>query len=120
MLATSAYLIPEILKFSGAISMMITGIFLAHFNFYNMSEYGVKSSKDSFEAISVVIEGVLFIYLGFSFWTFNTDAGDHNIKAVYSWTLLLFLFAYIVFLRMLSIIVVTLLFKLCMRKKWNF
>lgn len=40
-----SYIVSELLDFSGVITMLFCGITLSHFNTYNMSEEGVKTSR---------------------------------------------------------------------------
>lgn len=51
---------------SGVITVLVCGIVLAHFNFYNISTTGKISTGVTFQTISFVAEAFVFIYLGIS------------------------------------------------------
>eukprot|EP01016_Furgasonia_blochmanni_P012276 TRINITY_DN1590_c0_g2_i2.p1 TRINITY_DN1590_c0_g2~~TRINITY_DN1590_c0_g2_i2.p1 ORF type:complete len:553 (-),score=167.50 TRINITY_DN1590_c0_g2_i2:168-1826(-) len=62
----SSYLIAELFHYSGVIALLIAGIVLAHYNWYNLSDYGKFITGYTFQSISTMAEGFLFAYLGIS------------------------------------------------------
>lgn len=102
--------------FSGIISMMTVGIFLSHFNIYNMSTEGLQSSRLAFKTIKVVAEGLLFLLLGIASWQFKNDSGS----AAVSWALIGFGFVAIIAGRLANIGLTSLLFYFCVgKRKWR-
>jgi NhaP-type Na+/H+ or K+/H+ antiporter len=62
------YIYTEILGFSGAISLLIYGVFLNHYNVYNMSEESKSSSSNTFILLANISEGLLFLIMGIMVW----------------------------------------------------
>lgn len=58
------YIFTELLGFSGSISLLLYGILLNHYNFYNMSEESHRSSISTFTILSNMSEGLLFLIMG--------------------------------------------------------
>lgn len=58
------YIFTELLGFSGSISLLLYGILLNHYNFYNMSEESHRSSINTFTILSNMSEGLLFLIMG--------------------------------------------------------
>jgi len=61
-----SYLICEIYDFSGIISILICGIIMAHYVFYNISSTGKLATGVIFETISYLSEGFIYSYIGFT------------------------------------------------------
>lgn len=66
-----SYVTSELLHQSGIISLLVCGIAQAHYAFYNLSSLGQHASYVVFQFISFIMEAFVFIYLGFSFFTFT-------------------------------------------------
>ncbi len=62
------YIYTEMLGFSGSISLLLYGIFLNHYNIYNMSEESRHASVSTFTLISNLCEGALFLIMGILVW----------------------------------------------------
>lgn len=56
------------LGFSGSISLLLYGIFLNHYNLYNMTEESRHASITTFTLISNLCEGGLFLIMGILVW----------------------------------------------------
>ncbi len=81
-----AYISTEILSFSGVISILVCGIFMSHYLWYNLSINGRISTgynkifflkyiliiklwfRITFQFLAVIAEASLYMYLGLSFW----------------------------------------------------
>lgn len=75
-----SYVIAEIAEMSGVITVLVCGICLAHFNFYNLSITGQISTgyiyslfRVTFQTISFIAEAFVFIYLGICTMTYATS-----------------------------------------------
>lgn len=66
-----SYITSELLHESGIISLLVCGIVQAHYSFYNLSSLGQHASYVIFQFISFFMEAFVFIYLGFSFFSFS-------------------------------------------------
>ena len=62
------YIGTELLGFSGSISMLLYGVFLNHYNYYNMGELSRHSSVTTFTLLSNICEGLLFLVMGLLVW----------------------------------------------------
>lgn len=67
------YAFSEIFDLSGVISLLVIGIALSHYNFYNLSMTGQVATGVSLQAVSTIAEGFIFVYLGLNFWTIFKD-----------------------------------------------
>jgi NhaP-type Na+/H+ or K+/H+ antiporter len=52
---------------SGVLTVLVAGVTMAHFNFYNLSMTGQVATGTTYQSIAFVAEAVVFIYLGLSF-----------------------------------------------------
>lgn len=62
------YIYTEMLEFSGAISILVYGVLLNHYNVYNMSEGSRQSSSNTFTLLANISEGLLFLIMGIMVW----------------------------------------------------
>lgn len=62
------YIYTEMLGFSGAISLLMYGMILNHYNIYNMSEESKTTSTNTFILLSNISEGLLFLIMGIMVW----------------------------------------------------
>lgn len=93
--------------------MLVCGITMAHFNFYNLSLTGQLSTQITFRFISFAAEAFLFVYLGLSSW--NYLAGSYAV----SWTFIALELVICAIGRFSSVFVLSGIFFLFMRKKWK-
>ena len=49
-----SYVVAEIFEMSGVITVLVCGIFLGHFNFYNLSVSGKVATGITFQTISFI------------------------------------------------------------------
>ena len=110
-----SYLTSEYLEFSGIVSLIVTGIFLSHFNIYNMSKNGLDTSRLASKTVSQVAEGLLFLIVGVSAWEFK----DNQKNIAMSWTFVLLGIAGIFFARFINIALTSLLFYPCCKNNWR-
>lgn len=70
-----SYVVAEIFYMSGVITVLVCGVTLAHYNFYNLTITGKLSTgylpssiilRVTFQFISFIAEAIVFIYLGIS------------------------------------------------------
>ena len=80
------YILTELLDFSGSISLLLYGILLSHYNTYNLSPSGQKTSVSTFVLLSNICEGLLFLIMGIMVcqgdWL-NPNASPQNITHSY-------------------------------------
>ncbi|KAL4499898.1 hypothetical protein ABPG72_015247 [Tetrahymena utriculariae] len=109
----------ENLDMSGVISILVCGIIMSHYLFYNISSTGKVTTGVTFSSISIIAESALYIYLGIVFWQTKGDPSDPSSYA-WSWTFLLLELAIAFFARFVSVFVVSWIFMLIKGKqKWR-
>ena len=64
------YSIGELAHMSGIISLLTSGITMAHYAWYNLSPQGKHLSSASFQVIGFALEAFVFAYLGLSFFSY--------------------------------------------------
>lgn len=64
-----SYSIGELVHVSGIISLLTTGIIMAHYGWYNLSPQGKVLSSASIQVIGFGLEAFVFAYLGLSFFS---------------------------------------------------
>lgn len=111
MFGIMSYVIAEILHMSGVITVLVCGICLAHFNFYNLSVTGQISTGIAFQTISFIAEAFVFIYLGISTMTYITNSK-------FSYTFVLLELVICAFARFATIFGLAFAFKF-FKKDWN-
>lgn len=67
-----AYLTSEVTKASGIITLLTTGIVMAHYTWYNLSPQGKQSSFIVYQFLGYVTEAFVFSYLGITFFSYQT------------------------------------------------
>jgi NhaP-type Na+/H+ or K+/H+ antiporter len=65
-----SYVVSEVVHASGIITLLITGIIMAHYSWYNLSELGKKSTYVVFEFLGYAMEAFVFGYLGLTFFSY--------------------------------------------------
>ena len=80
-----SYLIAEVAKMSGIVSVLFCGIFQAHYTFHNLSLESKVRTQQLFEVLHFLLENFIFSYIGVSMFTFS-----HH-KFVFSFILVAFL-----------------------------
>lgn len=73
-LAYLSYVISEVAKYSGIISLLTCGVAMAHYTWYNLSPQGKQSSFIVFQFLGYLTEAFVFAYLGLTFFSY----GDLN------------------------------------------
>ena len=68
-----AYVTAELLTLSGIISLLTSGIGMAHYTWYSLSQQGQRNSADVFKFLSSLAEAFVFSYLGLTFFSLNTS-----------------------------------------------
>ena len=71
-IAYIAYVVAEMMKQSGIISLLVCGITMAHYGWYNLSPQGQTSSNVVFQFLGFLAEGFVFAYLGLTFFSYTT------------------------------------------------
>jgi len=59
-----SYLLAEIAKMSGVMSLFLTGVIMKHYNWYSLSKDAQTSTYHLFKTIAFVTETFVFVYLG--------------------------------------------------------
>ena len=111
-----SYLAAEQRAYSGIISMFSSGLFMAHYTFWNVSKKCQKGSKMTVNTVSNLSQSFLYIYLGLSAFTIE----EQHVKADF----ILVTLGSIFVCRIFSVGIPLLLVWLCsgckpLRLKWN-
>ena len=78
-----SYIVSEMTGFSGIISLLTSGVFMAAYAWYNLSPQGRTGSTVTFSFIAFLAEGFVFSYLGLTFFSYR--------QYTWSWQLILVL-----------------------------
>lgn len=65
-----AYSVAELFHFSGIISLLTSGIMMAHYTWYNLSPQAKQVTSVTFQVIGYGIEAFVFGYLGLTFFAY--------------------------------------------------
>ena len=66
-----SYLLSDVVKASGIISLLTAGIIMAHYTWYNLSPQGKQSSFIVFQFLGYILEAFVFSYLGLTFFSYS-------------------------------------------------
>jgi NhaP-type Na+/H+ or K+/H+ antiporter len=66
-----SYVVSEVVHASGIITLLVTGVVMAHYSWYNLSELGKKSTYIVFEFLGYAMEAFVFGYLGLTFFGYS-------------------------------------------------
>lgn len=69
-IAYMAYVTAELAAFSGIISLLTSGVVMAHYAWYSLSSQGQHGSYLVFQTIGLLMQAFIFTYLGVSFFSF--------------------------------------------------
>jgi len=72
-LALACYFLSESLHLSGLISLLTSGIVMAHYTWYNLSPQGKSISSVSVSIFGQLAEAVVFAYIGLCLFTYAND-----------------------------------------------
>jgi solute carrier family 9 (sodium/hydrogen exchanger), member 6/7 len=64
-----SYAVGEMVHVSGIISLLTSGIVMAHYGWYNLSPQGKVLSSAAFQVIGFGLEAFVFAYLGLSYFS---------------------------------------------------
>ena len=67
-----SYVVAEILHQSGIITLLVAGVTMAHYGWYNLSPQGQTTSSIVFQFLGFIAEGFVFCYLGLTFFSYRT------------------------------------------------
>lgn len=70
------YAIGEALELSGIMALFFNGIILNHYNSYNLSETAHTASDQIFATLAVIMETIVFLYMGMGVFTGQFDNWD--------------------------------------------
>ncbi|CAD8127068.1 unnamed protein product [Paramecium sonneborni] len=105
----ASFAICELLELSGVISVLVCGIILAHYNFYNLCNIGQISSKVTLNSLSLFCESFIYVYLGLALWGIKGDESKGIQTMKTSWIFILFEIAICFASRGLSLFMLTML-----------
>lgn len=111
------YSFSEMFDLSGVISLLVIGITLSHYNFYNLSMTGQVATGVSLQTVSTIAEGFIFVYLGLNFWTILKDETGKDYW--WSWSFVGFEIVICTVGRIISVYMLSGLVKLIRRKNWK-
>lgn len=80
-----AYMLAELLEWSGVIAILVSGISMSHYLFYNLSSKGRVTTGITFNFLSLIAESFLYVYLGVSVFENKAPKGDSD-EIAWSWT----------------------------------
>ena len=69
-IAYMAYVTAELAAFSGIISLLTSGVVMAHYAWYSLSAQGQHGSYLVFQTLGLLMQAFIFSYLGVSFFSF--------------------------------------------------
>ena len=67
-MAFCGYNLCELTELSGVLGLLVIGIIMSHYQTYNMSNLGKVTTRISFDAMSLMSEAFIYVYLGFAIW----------------------------------------------------
>jgi NhaP-type Na+/H+ or K+/H+ antiporter len=65
-----AYSLAELFHYSGIISLLTSGILMAHYTWYNLSPQSKQVTSITFSIIGYGVEAFVFGYLGLTFFAY--------------------------------------------------
>jgi len=79
-IAMTTYFIAEAAELSGIISLLTTGITMAHYTWYNLSPQGKTISSVTVSIFGSAAEATVFAYIGLCVFTYypGADSGEHK------------------------------------------
>ena len=66
-----SYVVCEVAGYSGIISLLTSGVVMAHYTWYNLSPQGKQSSFIVFQFLGYATEAFVFAYLGLTFFSYG-------------------------------------------------
>ena len=76
-----SYALTETLHYAGVISLIVVGVVLSSYGWYNLSDQGKQSTSLTFQLVGSLSQGLLFIFLGLSVFFNYTKSYSQN----FSW-----------------------------------
>eukprot|EP01017_Pseudomicrothorax_dubius_P039144 TRINITY_DN5962_c0_g1_i1.p1 TRINITY_DN5962_c0_g1~~TRINITY_DN5962_c0_g1_i1.p1 ORF type:complete len:410 (+),score=77.55 TRINITY_DN5962_c0_g1_i1:270-1499(+) len=107
----TSYIVAELFHLSGVISLLICGVVLGHYNWYNLSDRAKESTGLTFQAFSLAAEAFLFIYLGMSTFMYKDSQWSFSLVGLEIGCVLI--------ARLSSVFAPSWLAMLLLRKKWK-
>ena len=80
--AYMAYVTAELAAFSGIISLLTSGVVMAHYAWYSLSAQGKHGSYLVFQTIGLLMQAFIFSYLGVSYFSFISNDWSWHLIAV--------------------------------------
>jgi len=77
-----SYIVSEMVGFSGIISLLTSGIFMASYAWYNLSLGGRMGSNVIFSFLAFLAEGFVFSYLGLTFFSYKSFPWSYQLILV--------------------------------------
>jgi len=74
-----SYVTSEVAHYSGIISLLTSGIVMAHYAWYNLSPQGKQSSFIVFQFLGYATEAFVFVYLGLTFFSYSDMRWSPNL-----------------------------------------
>jgi len=103
-----SYTVGEIVHMSGIISLLTSGIVMAHYAWYNLSPQGKHVSGIAFSVIGYGFEAFVFAYLGLTFFSYADLKSN-----VWSWSFILVELVNVIISRFLGTVCLLYFIKLC-------
>ena len=73
LLAYLSYVISEMIKLSGIMSLFITGVCMKHYAWYTLSDDGKTTTKHFFKMVATLSEIFVFVYVGLNVFSDHPD-----------------------------------------------
>ncbi|EAS05784.2 transporter/monovalent cation:proton antiporter-1 (CPA1) family protein (macronuclear) [Tetrahymena thermophila SB210] len=109
MCSYSGYCIIEYLNLSGIISLLVSGFIIGYYGFHNLSDKAKICANVTFQTISCGAENFLFAFVGFTTFSFYTNAWSFSLIG---WIVLILLVS-----RIFQVFVMSAIFRLFYRNK---
>ncbi|KAL4502023.1 hypothetical protein ABPG73_020160 [Tetrahymena malaccensis] len=108
MCSYSGYCIIEYFNLSGVISLLVSGFIIGYYGFHNLSDKAKICANVTFQTISCGAENFLFAFVGFTTFSFYTNAWSFSLIG---WILLILIVS-----RIFQVFVMSAIFRLFYRK----
>jgi len=77
-----SYVTSEVAAFSGIISLLTSGVVMAHYTWYNLSPQGKQSTFMVFHFLGYIVEAFVFSYLGLTFFSYFDEVWSPDLIMV--------------------------------------
>jgi NhaP-type Na+/H+ or K+/H+ antiporter len=84
----ASYGVGDLLKQSGVVALLSTGVMFGQYGYYNLSAKGRTSSSVFFKFLAFIFEGYVFVLMGFGLFKIGDQGDSTLVNDAYSLKLL--------------------------------